>query len=237
MNQKIAKWIFYAGTLSSAILFLVLTWDTNRQFTVLTNAQQISGEVIAGKKVFQKYNCNDCHTILGFGGYYAPDLTRVSQRRGEAYFRQVVSQPEVVLVNSFRKMPQLTIPSKEQEQLVAFFTWVNEINNQDWPPQDSKKRRQAGTNQLMQSGTLSAGATIFKTNGCFACHKLGGIGGKAGPALDNVGARLDMQTIKKQITNPQSRVPDSVMPAFNQLSDGDVQVLAEFLAAQKGGEK
>ncbi|MGQ9834912.1 MAG: c-type cytochrome [Thermoanaerobaculaceae bacterium] len=37
---------------------------------------------MAGKRAFEKYNCNDCHTILGFGGYYAPDLTRAYQRLG-----------------------------------------------------------------------------------------------------------------------------------------------------------
>jgi hypothetical protein len=32
----------------------------------LTHASQLSAEVVAGKRVWQKYNCNDCHTILGF---------------------------------------------------------------------------------------------------------------------------------------------------------------------------
>ncbi len=27
--------------------------------------------------------CNDCHTILGFGAYYAPDMTKAYFRLGE----------------------------------------------------------------------------------------------------------------------------------------------------------
>ncbi len=72
MSKKAAFWFFLIGTLSSAALFLVLTFDTHRQVKVLTNADRLSDEVVAGKKVWEKYNCNDCHTILGFGGYYGP---------------------------------------------------------------------------------------------------------------------------------------------------------------------
>jgi nitric oxide reductase subunit C len=50
------------------VLFLVLTVDTHSQFAALTNADQLDEQVIAGKRAFQHYNCNDCHTILGFGG-------------------------------------------------------------------------------------------------------------------------------------------------------------------------
>ena len=73
MGAKTARWIFYLGTLISAALFIGLTVDTHRQIRTLTHADQLSEQVVAGKRVWQKYNCNDCHTILGFGGYYAPE--------------------------------------------------------------------------------------------------------------------------------------------------------------------
>jgi nitric oxide reductase subunit C len=82
MRAKTAKWIFYLGTLISLVIFLGLTIDTHRQVQTLTNADKLSEQVVAGKRVWQKYNCNDCHTILGFGGYYAPDMTKVYWRRG-----------------------------------------------------------------------------------------------------------------------------------------------------------
>ena len=89
-NKKGAKWIFWIGTLSSLILFLVLTVDTHRQVKVLTHAENLSEQVVQGKRVWQKYNCNDCHTILGFGGYYAPDMTKVYTRIGKEGIRQTV---------------------------------------------------------------------------------------------------------------------------------------------------
>lgn len=235
MSEKSAKIIFYGGTLISAILFLYLTFDTHRQVGVLTHADKLSEDVVAGKKVFQKYNCNDCHTILGFGGYYAPDLTKVYQRRGPEYIRNILTQPEVVLEKSFRKMPQQHVSPEEINHLVAFFQWVGEINNQNWPPQDAKAGRKAGVNRLLSSANMSAGAALFKENGCFACHKLQGVGGDIGPDLDDVGSRLSQSQIEQQIVNPNKLNPGSVMPPFPNLSEQDLKALAEFLSKQKGG--
>ncbi len=236
MSTKLAKLIFYVGTISSAVLFLFLTWDTHRQIGTLTHADKLSDEVVAGKRVFQKYNCNDCHTILGFGGYYAPDLTRVYQRRGEGYIRKALAQPEVMFAKSFRKMPQQHLSEAEIDKLIAFFQWVNNINTNDWPPQDSKKRRKSGVNRLLESATMSLGAALFKENHCFDCHSLKGVGGDAGPALDDVGSRLTLDRIKQQIRNPEALNPDTEMPAYSDLSENDLQALADFLLKQKGGE-
>lgn len=234
MSTKTAKFIFWFGTLSSAVLFLILTWDTHRQVEALTQADKLSEDVVAGKRVFQKYNCNDCHTILGFGGYYAPDLTRVYARRGGVYIRQVVTQPEVVLANSFRHMPQQHVQPQELDHLVLFFSWVNGINNGDWPPQDSKWRL-SEVNRLMGGADVSPGAALFKANGCFDCHRVHGVGGDSGPALDNVGSRLNKDAIEKLIANPASTNPSAQMPAFDNLTPAELEQIADFLVKQQGG--
>lgn len=235
MSVKTAKIIFFLGTAISAILFLALTFDTHRQFDALTNAEQLTDEVVAGKRAFQKYNCNDCHTILGFGGYYAPDLTKVYQRMGEKYISNILKSPETVLSKSFRKMPQQNLTPEEITNLVSFFKWVNEIDTHDWPPQDSKKRRSSGTRSLMSGGSLSIGAALFKENSCFDCHKLQDVGSEVGPALDDVGARLTEQKIKTALINPASLNPNTEMPEYSDISEEDIQALVDFLAKQKGG--
>ena len=140
MTKKAAFWIFLVGTLSSGILFLWLTWDTHQQIQVLSHVDKLSTQVVAGKRAFEKYNCNDCHTILGFGGYYAPDLTKVVQRVGEEGIRFRVKDPGKALASSWRKMPNLHVSDAEIDSLIAFFAWVGNVENGDWPPQDSKKR-------------------------------------------------------------------------------------------------
>lgn len=110
MSEKIAKWIFWAGTLLSLALFLALTVDTNAQFAALTHADKLDDQVVAGKRAFEHRNCNDCHTILGFGGYYAPDLTRAFKRIGEDGIRRRLEQPEAAFATSCRRRPAPSWP-------------------------------------------------------------------------------------------------------------------------------
>jgi nitric oxide reductase subunit C len=138
MSRKSAFLIFFFGTAISALIFLYLTFDFHRQEAAFANTQNITPQVVAGKKVWHKYNCNDCHTILGFGGYYAPDLTKAFFRLGKSNIVAIVTGPDKVYKGSFRKMPNLGVTRAEAGSLVEFLKWVGEIENRGWPPQDEK---------------------------------------------------------------------------------------------------
>lgn len=42
---------------------------------------------VEGWRVEQNYACMDCHTILGNGAYFAPDLTKIGNENGPAWLR------------------------------------------------------------------------------------------------------------------------------------------------------
>ncbi len=234
MTKKIAFRIFLLGTLSSTAVFLGLTWDTHRQVVALANVDKLSDQVVAGKRVFEKYNCNDCHTILGFGGYYAPDQTRVVQRVGEEGIRYRVKSPEKAFANSPRKMPQQKLSDTEIDDLVAFFKWVGEVNNNDWPPQDSKGRLSRSEQRMVASVGVSPGAAVFQTKGCMNCHSLQGTGGRFGPALDTIGAGMSKEAIETYVRNPRGVNPNSKMPSQrDNLTDRELDEVARFLAGLK----
>ena len=233
MTKQIAFRIFLVGTVLSASVLLAATWDTHRQVAVLSNVDQLSDRVVAGKRVFEKYNCNDCHTILGFGGYYAPDLTRVVQRIGEEGIRFRIKDPEKALANSWRKMPDLHVTDAEIADLIAFFTWVGEVNNNDWPPQDSKKRLTRGEQAMVAGAGVTPGAAVFQTKGCMNCHSLHGKGGTFGPALDHVGRGKTMEQIEHYIRDPKSINPTAKMPPQKELSDRELEEVAKFLSSLK----
>ena len=44
MTKKTAFWIFLLGTISSAVLFLAATWDTQRQGGTLSKVDQKSAQ-------------------------------------------------------------------------------------------------------------------------------------------------------------------------------------------------
>lgn len=230
MNKKTAFWIFILGTLSSSVLFLFLTWDTLKQVEALSHADKLSAEVIDGKRIFEKYNCNDCHTILGFGAYYAPDLTRVVKRIGEDGIRFRLKSPEKAFAKSWRKMPQQHVSDEEIAKLIAFFTWIGEIENNDWPPQDSKKRLTRTEEIKIAGAMMSPGAAVFQTR-CMPCHSIFGKGGPVGE-LDMAGRKYSIEQIEHYISDPKSVNPNSSMPALN-ISEKEREAVAKFLTALK----
>ena len=233
LTKKAAKQIFFIGTLSSLVLFLALTIDTHRQVKVLTNVDKLSDQVVEGKRVWQKYNCNDCHTILGFGGYYAPDMTKSYKRLGEGGIRERVTKPEIVFAKSWRKMPQQNLSKKEVEDLIIFLKWVNDIDTHDWPPQDSEKRSSSSARKVVAMVGMSPGAALFKDKGCLACHRIGEIGSGAGPGLDKVGSKYDKETLALYTIEPQKVNPKSTMPEQPNIQPLEARQIAEFLAGLK----
>jgi nitric oxide reductase subunit C len=233
MTLSQGKAIFVWGTVISAVLFLGLTWDTHRQVEALSHVDKLSDDVVKGKRAFEKYNCNDCHTILGFGAYYAPDLTKVVRRIGEDGIRFRVTNPEKAFAASWRKMPNQKVSAAEIDDLIAFFTWVGNVENGDWPPQDSKKRLSRGEERMVAGTGLSAGAAVFQSRGCMNCHSLHGTGGSSGPALDTIGRKLDREQVEHYIRNPKSVNPKALMPAQKDLSDKELEEVARFLANLK----
>ena len=74
------------------------------------------------------------------------------------------------------------------------------------------------------------GAKLFKSVGCAACHSIHGAGGSIGPELSGQTLKgRDRAWLVRQIRNPRSANPDSIMPAFTTLTDGQVNDLAGYL--------
>jgi nitric oxide reductase subunit C len=236
MSQRAAKFIFWIGTLSSLALFLVLTVDTTRQFATLTHADKLDEQVVSGKHAFERRNCNDCHTILGFGAYYAPDLTRAYSRLGEVSITRRLQQPEIVFADSYRKMPQQHLSEQEIADITKYLSWVSNIENHDWPPQDSQTRWKLSTERMLAAAALSPAAALVEQENCLTCHTLGGRGESKGPRLEWIGSRYDATWIADYLADPQKLAPGSVMPDYNHLTQGQRQMIGEFVTALAAGQ-
>jgi nitric oxide reductase subunit C len=156
----------------------------------------------------------------------------VAQRIGEDGIRFRIKDPEKALANSWRKMPDLHVSDAEIADMIAFFKWVGEINNNDWPPQDSKKRLSRGEQVMVATVGVSPGAAVFQSKGCMNCHSLHGTGGTFGPALDHVGRRKTLDEIGRYITDPKGQ-PKAQMPPQKELSARELEEVAKFLSSMK----
>ena len=231
MSERTAKLIFWVGTLTSLVLFLALTVDTHGQFDALTHADRLDDHVVAGKRAFERHNCNDCHTILGFGGYYAPDLTRAYTRLGGDAIRRVLRQPEVVFADSYRKMPQQNLKPEEVEAIVAYLAWVSGIENHDWPPQHSEQRWKRSTDRVLAAAALSPAAALVQQEDCLSCHALGSRGEGKGPRFEWIARRRTAAWIADYLADPEAMAPGAEMPSFGHLPPEQRRMIAEFIVS------
>ncbi len=140
ITKSMAKNIYYGGGMFALLVFLGLSFDTVQQIPERSNEVNMTHSVVAGKALWEKNNCVGCHTLIGEGAYYAPELMNVFQRRGasdEATFKAymqgwMAAQP--LREPHRRKMPQFNLSTDEVDSLSDFLIWTSKVNANKWPP-------------------------------------------------------------------------------------------------------
>ncbi|MBR7799476.1 c-type cytochrome [Undibacterium fentianense] len=132
-TKSTARNIFYGGSVFFFLLFLGLTFDTMSALPKRDNSANLTESAIRGKKIWETRNCIGCHTLLGEGAYFAPELGNVYKRRGPDFIRAwMAAQPTGA--PGRRQMPQFNLNEKEMNDLVEFLKYSSEINTNNWPP-------------------------------------------------------------------------------------------------------
>lgn len=101
-----------------------------------------------GKLGSQAKNCMDCHTLMGNGAYYAPDLTKAwldpawgpegsmqavtGKSTKEEAMAEFLQHPELYPTHA-RMMPNLGITAQEAKGLVAFLKHLSSIDTNGFP--------------------------------------------------------------------------------------------------------
>ena len=224
MSNKAARNLFIFGSLFFFVIFLALTFDTMEKLE--KRAPAITEEVDAGKMVWHKYDCIGCHTILGNGSYFAPDLTKITVKKPKAYLKRFLMDPKAV--NAKATMPKFGITAEEADKLIAFLDWNSKVDTNNWPPEPI-----LATAAGVGGKVLSGGEKVYQAQGCSACHLIRGIGGTTGPDLTKVGGRRDRAWLLGHFKDPKAYVPDSAMPPYGHLSDQELSDLTEYMVSLK----
>ena len=137
-----ARNIFYGGSAFFLFLFLVLTFDTSRalpdrdQRAQLDPSTELGQRIAQGKDLWETNNCIGCHTLLGEGAYFAPELGNVYVRFGnskDAIKAFIQSRPAQGIPGR-RSMPQFNLDDEELEAIASFLKYASEIDTAGWPP-------------------------------------------------------------------------------------------------------
>ena len=135
-TKTMARNIYLGGSVFFVLAFLALTLDTTARLPERDHRENITEQVALGKKVWEVNNCIGCHTLLGEGAYFAPELGNVYQRFGnskEAIKGFIKSRP-VEGIPGRRSMPQFNLTEEELDAIAEFLKWTSEINTENWPP-------------------------------------------------------------------------------------------------------
>jgi nitric oxide reductase subunit C len=127
LSKKQARAFFLGGTLVTFLVFIGLTIYSFGTAQDQSNYGEITEQVVRGKNLWEQNNCMGCHTLLGEGAYYAPELTKVVERRGEGYIKAVLMSPVPWSPNG-RKMVAYGMTDQEAQDMVAFFEWIGKID-------------------------------------------------------------------------------------------------------------
>jgi nitric oxide reductase subunit C len=141
-SKSAARNIFYGGSLVFLVIFLALTAQSHiYALQTSTDVSALTPAVVQGKRIWERNACINCHTILGEGAYFAPELGNVWVRYGgrenpqaarDALIAWIANQPTGI--EGRRQMPNFHLSDQELNDLVDFLKWVSDIKTQDWPP-------------------------------------------------------------------------------------------------------
>jgi nitric oxide reductase subunit C len=200
MTKSTTRGFFFAGTFFFVTLFILLTIHTHTTIAARTHEEGLTDAVRHGEHVWQKYNCENCHTLLGEGAYYAPDLTQIVAQRGPAYLNQFLADPSKFYseARDGRLMPTLGLSPDEIADVIAFLDWVGHINTNGWPPRPIlvsgvSSRGLPGVAGLATSDEASSrGKALFNGPGaCVTCHSVESGVVLVGPSLAAIGKRAE----------------------------------------------
>lgn len=111
-------------------------------FGVRLSEEEAQEMVSRGKLTVQARNCMNCHTLLGNGSYYAPDLTKAwldpgwgTEAAREQLMLMFLLDPtsNARTFGTNRRMPNLGLSEEEAKSVIAFLKWMSAIDTNGFP--------------------------------------------------------------------------------------------------------
>ncbi len=132
-TSQMARNIFYGGTTFFVLLFAALIFHTETEDSRAIQIRGIDPCRRARQAPLGTRNCIGCHTLLGEGAYFAPELGNVYERRGPDFIKGWIKAMPTNTPGR-RQMPQFNFTDDQLNDLVEFLRWSNGINTEKWPP-------------------------------------------------------------------------------------------------------
>ena len=127
LSKSQARAFFFGGTAVTFLIFIGLTVYSLSPSKDQTHHDKITAEVIRGKEIWEANNCMGCHSIMGEGGYYAPELTKVVERKGEPIIKAILQSPIPWAPNG-RKMVAYKMNDADANAMIEYLKWIGQLD-------------------------------------------------------------------------------------------------------------
>lgn len=209
VTKATTRRFFFWGTALFTLVFILLTLHTHSTIAQRTNSDRLDERVVRGLHVWARYNCENCHTLLGEGAYYAPDLTEIVAQRGKGYLAAFLANPAAFYSEERdgRLMPTLGLSPQEIDDVLEFLAWVDGIDSNGWPPRPilvagAAPRGLPGVETSADAEHPGErGQALFNGAGaCAGCHAVAPGVRLVGPSLAGIGS-----TAAERVADPSYR--------------------------------
>lgn len=136
-----ARNVFYGGTAFFVLLFAALVFQTEADIPKRDRREMLKAnpQIAAGKKIWEDNNCIGCHSLLGEGAYFAPELGNVVDRfgsgeDGKAAVKAFIQGRPIEGIPGRRSMPQFNLTDKQLDEIADFLEYASKIDTAKWPP-------------------------------------------------------------------------------------------------------
>ncbi len=100
----------------------------------------ITFNAIEGKKTFEQYQCMGCHTIVGNGAYFGPDLTNVYERTGKSDAALSGLMLGGLPSKGMPPMKDRGMDPEDAARTAAFLKYASMLDTNGWPNSGSWER-------------------------------------------------------------------------------------------------
>ncbi|MDZ4836948.1 MAG: cytochrome c [Candidatus Melainabacteria bacterium] len=199
-----------------------------------------------GAQLLEKEGCLHCHYVGGRGGFVGPPFEGISKYRSEEDIINTLTNKRPLpprhprgVFDAGEFMRHVRVDKKTAEEiskyLISFPAKGSFIVKGHGETADDLP---GGFTFVPQepSEQTRMGLRVYKEGGCAACHEIGGIGGRIGPQLDGIGARLSKTAIGNRITtgatvmfNEKEYRPTEYSMPPTELPKDQIRAITEFL--------
>lgn len=172
--------------------------------------QRLTPEELAGLAYFRKEKCNTCHATAPGQKSIGVELANAS-RHPIPWLIDHFKNPAKMTPGS--TMPPFPLPDDQLKALSKFVSKVTVENERDL---------------FATPDNIVAGALLYQTKHCSACHKVNGEGMSMGPALNGLAQRHPRDWVERHFADPQKLVPGSSMPPYK-FDPADLDHITSYL--------